>query len=77
LQLRTVIAVSGHIELAVTEAEVTSMDDDPDLEPDVADEVENTKKQRVSLSPEPSSSKVLPGDSEEVILQYCDAISPE
>lgn len=43
------------------------MDDDLDSEPDVTDKVENTKKQRVSLSPEPSLSKVLPGDSEEVI----------
>ncbi len=43
------------------------MDDDLDSEPDVADEVENTKKQRASLSPEPISNKVLPFDSEEVI----------
>lgn len=53
------------------------MDFHPDSGPDVADEVENMEQQTASPTLGPSSSKVLPGGSQQVIGQHCKGISPK
>lgn len=51
------------------------MDDHPESESDVADEVENMEQQTESPSPGPSPSKVLLSGPEQVIWQHCKGIS--